>query len=211
MRRRNSFFRREMSGSLRQFESGRRKAESGNFRRRKPARRTTNFSSTSRWKKRAAWRRSKRRHGGWSGRRFCRRTSARLWIWKRWRISGIRGRRENPRATAEFGEARIAVHGEIQLRRNWRKSSGQGAKPGWKMNLSSCKAWRIWSCCCRRKSGWWISRRIKLARTNWPQKTKLYTPQLKLYAAALAKIYSRPVTNGWLHFLAARKTVKVKI
>ena len=36
-----------------------------------------------------------------------------------------------------------------------------------------------------------------------PGKTKLYEPQLKLYASALAKIYSRPVTNCWLHFLSA--------
>jgi ATP-dependent helicase/nuclease subunit A len=42
-------------------------------------------------------------------------------------------------------------------------------------------------------------------------KTKLYAPQLRLYARALAKIYSRPVTNCWLHFLTARKTVDVKI
>jgi ATP-dependent helicase/nuclease subunit A len=44
-----------------------------------------------------------------------------------------------------------------------------------------------------------------------PAKTKLYEPQLKLYTRALAKIYSRPVTHGWLHFLDARKTVDVKI
>lgn len=42
------------------------------------------------------------------------------------------------------------------------------------------------------------------------EKTKIYSPQLKLYAAALEKIYSRPVANCWLHFLAARKTVGVK-
>jgi ATP-dependent helicase/nuclease subunit A len=42
-------------------------------------------------------------------------------------------------------------------------------------------------------------------------KTKIYEPQLKLYARALAKIYSRPVTNCWLHFLSAQKTVDVKI
>jgi ATP-dependent helicase/nuclease subunit A len=44
-----------------------------------------------------------------------------------------------------------------------------------------------------------------------PEKTRFYKPQLKLYASALAKIYSRPVSNGWLHFLEARKTVEVKI
>ena len=40
-------------------------------------------------------------------------------------------------------------------------------------------------------------------------KIKHYAPQLKLYAIALAKIYSRPVTNCWLHFLSAQKTVQV--
>jgi ATP-dependent helicase/nuclease subunit A len=44
-----------------------------------------------------------------------------------------------------------------------------------------------------------------------PEKAGLYEPQLKLYARALAKIYSRPVASGWLHFLAVRKTVDVKI
>jgi ATP-dependent exoDNAse (exonuclease V) beta subunit len=36
---------------------------------------------------------------------------------------------------------------------------------------------------------------------------RLYEPQLKLYAKALSRIYSRPVTNCWLHFLTARKTI----
>ncbi|HSY09567.1 MAG TPA: 3'-5' exonuclease, partial [Candidatus Dormibacteraeota bacterium] len=40
-------------------------------------------------------------------------------------------------------------------------------------------------------------------------KTKLYATQLKLYARALSKIYSRPVTNCWLHFLPAQRTVKI--
>jgi ATP-dependent helicase/nuclease subunit A len=40
-----------------------------------------------------------------------------------------------------------------------------------------------------------------------PEKIKFYSPQLKLYARALEKIYSRPVTNCWLHFLTARKMV----
>ena len=42
-------------------------------------------------------------------------------------------------------------------------------------------------------------------------KIKMYSPQLKLYADSLAKIYSRPVTRCALHFLAARKTEDVKI
>ncbi len=39
-----------------------------------------------------------------------------------------------------------------------------------------------------------------------PDKTKIYAPQLKLYAQALEKIYSRPITKCWLHFLAASRT-----
>jgi ATP-dependent helicase/nuclease subunit A len=42
-----------------------------------------------------------------------------------------------------------------------------------------------------------------------PEKKRLYGPQLKLYALALEKIYSRPVTVRWLHFLAARKTAEL--
>ncbi len=42
-----------------------------------------------------------------------------------------------------------------------------------------------------------------------PEKIKAYSPQLQLYARALEKIYSRPVTNCWLHFLAARKTATI--
>jgi ATP-dependent helicase/nuclease subunit A len=42
-------------------------------------------------------------------------------------------------------------------------------------------------------------------------KIQIYGPQLKLYVRALAKIYSRPVKNCWLHFLSAQKTVDVKI
>ncbi len=42
-----------------------------------------------------------------------------------------------------------------------------------------------------------------------PEKAKMYEPQLKLYAAALGKIYSRPVTKRWLHFLALRRTVEI--
>ena len=42
-----------------------------------------------------------------------------------------------------------------------------------------------------------------------PEKKRLYEPQMKLYAQALEKIYSRPVAARWLHFLAARKTVEI--
>ena len=40
-------------------------------------------------------------------------------------------------------------------------------------------------------------------------KTKSYAPQLRLYARALEKIYDRPVTHCWLHFLTARWTEKM--
>jgi ATP-dependent helicase/nuclease subunit A len=36
------------------------------------------------------------------------------------------------------------------------------------------------------------------------EKIEVYRPQLALYAAALAKIYHRPVTRRWLHFLGRR-------
>ncbi len=41
------------------------------------------------------------------------------------------------------------------------------------------------------------------------EKIKVYAPQLKLYARALEKIYSRPVKNCWLHFLSARETAPI--
>jgi len=36
---------------------------------------------------------------------------------------------------------------------------------------------------------------------------KFYEPQLKLYALALGRIYRRPVTESWLHFLSLKKSV----
>jgi ATP-dependent exoDNAse (exonuclease V) beta subunit len=38
-------------------------------------------------------------------------------------------------------------------------------------------------------------------------KAREYRTQLIAYAAALERIYQRPVTNRWLHFLAMRQTV----
>jgi ATP-dependent helicase/nuclease subunit A len=49
----------------------------------------------------------------------------------------------------------------------------------------------------------------EIRKNGLPDKIKAYAPQLKLYAQALEKIYSRPVTKRWLHFLAARKTVEI--
>ena len=44
-----------------------------------------------------------------------------------------------------------------------------------------------------------------------PEKIKTYAPQVKLYASALGKIYSRPVTHCWVHFLAVSKTLDMNI
>ena len=41
------------------------------------------------------------------------------------------------------------------------------------------------------------------------EKVRLYQPQLKLYALALSRIYARPVTECWLHFLALQKSARV--
>jgi ATP-dependent helicase/nuclease subunit A len=40
-------------------------------------------------------------------------------------------------------------------------------------------------------------------------KTKLYTPQLRLYGLALSRIFQRPVKESWLYFLSAREVVRV--
>ncbi len=40
-------------------------------------------------------------------------------------------------------------------------------------------------------------------------KVQQYAPQLEVYACALEKIYNRPVTRCWLHFLRAQKTVEL--
>ena len=42
------------------------------------------------------------------------------------------------------------------------------------------------------------------------KKVTQYEPQLKIYALALARIYRRPVTQCWLHFLSLQKTVPVE-
>jgi ATP-dependent helicase/nuclease subunit A len=45
--------------------------------------------------------------------------------------------------------------------------------------------------------------------TSLGEKIKQYAPQLEVYACALEKIYRRPVTRCWLHFLRAHKTVEL--
>ncbi|HEU5072175.1 MAG TPA: UvrD-helicase domain-containing protein [Verrucomicrobiae bacterium] len=49
----------------------------------------------------------------------------------------------------------------------------------------------------------------QVAAADVAAKEKLYRPQLKLYAAALAAIYGKPVTRCWLYFLAPGVTVSV--
>ena len=51
----------------------------------------------------------------------------------------------------------------------------------------------------------------EVSATELPAKIKTYSPQLKLYAAALAGIFQRPVTAAWLHFLSPQKSVPVEL
>jgi ATP-dependent helicase/nuclease subunit A len=48
-----------------------------------------------------------------------------------------------------------------------------------------------------------------LAGAGLAAKTSAYAPQLALYALALGRIYRRPVTESWLHFLALDRNVRV--
>jgi ATP-dependent helicase/nuclease subunit A len=43
------------------------------------------------------------------------------------------------------------------------------------------------------------------------RKVSIYEPQLQLYAAALSRIYQRPVTHSWLYFLSGGNAVEVKV
>ena len=54
----------------------------------------------------------------------------------------------------------------------------------------------------------WIldSKSDKIQPKELPERTLLHTPQLALYRAALQKIYQRPVTHAWLHFLHLNNT-----
>ena len=46
----------------------------------------------------------------------------------------------------------------------------------------------------------------KIQPQELPERTLLHTPQLALYRAALQKIYQRPVTSAWIHFLHLNTT-----
>ncbi len=43
------------------------------------------------------------------------------------------------------------------------------------------------------------------------RKIDAYRPQIELYAAAVARIYGKPVTNRWLHFIASRHTAALGV
>src|SRR6185503_7309003 len=47
----------------------------------------------------------------------------------------------------------------------------------------------------------------QVTASSLPERVRLYTPQLKLYGLALSRIYCRPVTEHWLHFLSLGRTV----
>src|SRR5207248_8541777 len=49
----------------------------------------------------------------------------------------------------------------------------------------------------------------ELNQVESEEEARFYSPQLKLYGMALSRIYRRPVTQRWLHFLALGKTVLV--
>lgn len=47
--------------------------------------------------------------------------------------------------------------------------------------------------------------------TTMAEKARAYTPQLQLYALALTRLYQRPVTGAWLHFLALNRSVRIPL
>jgi ATP-dependent helicase/nuclease subunit A len=50
----------------------------------------------------------------------------------------------------------------------------------------------------------------RVAASELMGKVEMYKPQLNLYSRALERIYARPVTERWLHFLACGETVAVR-
>ena len=51
----------------------------------------------------------------------------------------------------------------------------------------------------------------RMRESDLDQKQTLYGPQLKMYAAALKKIYRKPVTRAALHFLSINRTVEIDL
>ena len=50
----------------------------------------------------------------------------------------------------------------------------------------------------------------RLSAAELPGKVNHYKPQLRLYGAALQRIYRRPVTGLYLHFLSLKSVARVK-
>ena len=48
-----------------------------------------------------------------------------------------------------------------------------------------------------------------IALAELPQRLQHYEPQMKFYALALSRIFNRPVTQCWLHFLSLHRSVAV--
>ena len=125
------------------------------------------------------------------------------------RVLGFTAGKENPRAGGQC-PARTGFYGKIQ-------PAGTGRNHRHKNRGAAGK--RI--CRGARRGGfgrllpeelWLVDFKTDAVRAGeLPEKTKIYAPQLKLYARALSKIYSRPVTNCWLHFLSARQTEAVDV
>jgi hypothetical protein len=118
---------------------------------------------------------------------------------------------ENSRPAAGLCQTRIAVHGKIQPGGSGRHHRRERRKPGWRMNSWSCRAWRIWWCCLPEEI-WLVDFKTdEIKPGELTERKRHYERQLKLYAGALSRIYARPAVNCWLHFLAARQTVDIKI
>lgn len=59
------------------------------------------------------------------------------------------------------------------------------------------------------KEIWMLDFKTDVSEADLNSKTQIYSRQLQLYALAISRIYKRPVTNKWLHFLALNKTVSI--
>ena len=48
----------------------------------------------------------------------------------------------------------------------------------------------------------------QIKKSEMDERAQHYRTQVRLYADAMSKIYRRPVTQRWLHFLALQKTLE---
>ena len=62
------------------------------------------------------------------------------------------------------------------------------------------------------KEIWVVDFKTDAVRKNeLKAKVQLYAPQLRLYSEALMKVYRRPVSGAWLHFLMSSESVPVTL